>query len=302
MNPDRSHTLSRESHYKVILEGLFKFKQTTLLVISMYAAFIAGGGLGHSLSYHLIVIADSYLAISAVTALNMYFDRDIDALMERTKHRPLPSGLISPRTALILAILMLLASILIGLYYINLGFTIAIILGFVFDIIAYTLLLKRRTPLNIVAGALAGGAPSIGGWAAATGSIDVNAILFSLLVVAWVPAHIWFLASYLREDYLRARIPMLPAVSDPVVTALGVGMGALMMGYSIVGLCLNNVIGTVTCGYGLLAAVHIFMLAIKFSTISREYHKSYSRKAFKIANMHLGVLYLLLVLEKILAS
>lgn len=294
--------MTEKSFYKDFMEGLFKFKQTSLLVASMYVAFIAGGGLKYPLLYHAIVVGDSYLAIAAVTALNMYFDRDIDALMERTRYRPLPRGVVNPRMLMVLALLMFMASIVIGLYAINPWFVIAILLGFIFDIVAYTLLLKRRTPLSIIAGAIAGGAPSLGGWSAATGVIDVNALLFSLIVVAWTPAHIWFLASYYREDYIKARVPMLPAVSDPIVVAVGIGIGAVVMGYSIVGLCLNNVVGLIACIYGLLAAIHTFILAMNLGMKSGEDVRLYARQAFKRVNMHLGVFYLVLVLEKILAG
>lgn len=285
-----------------LIDGLVKFRQTSLLVLSGYTAYLVGGGLSRPLHEHLAVLVLSYLSIAAVTAINMYFDRDIDALMERTRSRPLAAGLVSPSTVLAASLLILAATVAAAVVYINIYFATAILLGFVFDIAAYTLLLKRRTPLNIVAGAVAGGAPALGGWAAATGRIDVTAILFSLLVVSWVPPHIWFLATYYRDDYLRANVPMLPVVTDTAGTAVGIGLGALTMGYSVAGLYAAGAIGPVTLLYGLLAAAHIFSLAVKLSTLNPEDAKEFSYKAFRKVNMHLGVFYVVMVLEKALTG
>ena len=283
------------------LEGLFKLKQTSLLVLSMYAAFIVAGGLRLPLSFHVLVVAVAYIAIAAVTAINMYFDRDIDALMERTRHRPLASGAVKPGLALTVSLIMLAASIILSILFINVYYAAAILLGFLFDVVAYTILLKRRTPLSIVAGAVAGGAPSLGGWAAAAGSIDVNAILFSLLVVSWVPPHIWFLASYYADDYRRANVPMLPVVSDHTVTAVGVGLGAMMMAYSVAGLAATHAIGVAAALYGIAAAIHIFKLAVEFSTL-KSGHGSFAYKAFRRVNMHLGAFYAILIAEKLLGA
>lgn len=280
--------------------ALIKLGQTTLLVLSMYAAFILGGGFNRPLIDHLAVLLLGYASISAVTAINMYLDRDIDALMPRTSNRPLASGRLDSRAVLIVSSLLYTASLVLASIYINMYYSIAILIGFVFDIIAYTIMLKRRTPLSIVAGAVAGGAPSLGGWAAATGVIDVNALLLSLLVVVWVPAHIWFLATYYKDDYRKAAVPMLPVVADPNVTAMGIGLGALIMGYIVVGLWLNGVIGIVPLAYGLFAALHIFAMAVNYSFTHGD--AAYARKAFKFSNMHLGVLYLFMVLEKLLHS
>ncbi len=283
------------------LDGLVKLKQTALLTLSGYTAFLVGGGVHRPLHEHLAVLVLSYASIAAVTAINMYFDRDIDALMPRTMGRPLAAGMLSPGGVLAAAAVVLAASVLASIYLVNIYFAAAILLGFVFDIVAYTLLLKRRTPLNIVAGAIAGGAPALGGWAAATGAVDVNALLFSLLVVSWVPPHIWFLATYFRDDYRAARIPMLPAVTDHQMTAVGIGLGSVMMAYSVAGLYLTGAIGLASLAYSLAASIHIFALAVGLSTLESG-HREYAWKAFRIVNMHLGMSYLIMILEKALAA
>ena len=281
-----------------VVSDLTKFKQTMLLLLSMYTAFIAAGGLHRPVQYHLLLWLLGYLAVGSTTALNMYFDRDIDALMPRTSRRVLPSGLVNPSVVFYASLAAFAASVIASIVYINIYFALAIIIGFVFDIGAYTLLLKRRTPLSIIAGAVAGGAPALGGWAAGYGTISTPGLLFSLLVAAWVPSHIWFLASYYKDDYRRANVPMLPVVADPASIGTGIGLGALVMGYVSLSLWLSGTISVITTAYGLLAASHIFYLAVKY--IDKRGDKAFSFKAFKYVNMHLGTFFLLIILENIL--
>ena len=281
-----------------VVSDLTKFKQTMLLLLSMYTAFIAAGGLYRPVQYHLLLWLLGYLAVGSTTALNMYFDRDIDALMPRTSGRVLPSGLVSPSLVFYASLAAFVASVIASIVSINIYFALAIIIGFVFDIGAYTLLLKRRTPLSIIAGAIAGGAPALGGWAAGHGTISTPGLLFSLLVAAWVPSHIWFLASYYRDDYRRANVPMLPVVADSASIGTSIGLGALVMGYVSISLWLSGTISVITVAYGLLAASHIFYLAVKY--IDERGNKEFSFKAFKYVNMHLGMFFLLIILEKVL--
>ena len=117
-----------------------------------------------------------------------------------------------------------------------------------------------------------------------------------------MPPHIWFLATYYRDDYLRANVPMLPVVTDTSGTAVGIGLGALTMGYSVAGLYAANAIGPAALLYGLLAAAHIFALAVKLSTMSAEEAREFSHRAFRIVNMHLGLFYVVMVVEKALTG
>jgi len=264
----------------------------------MYASFIAGGGLHYPLEYHLVLIALSYAAIGSVTAINMYFDRDIDALMPRTMRRPLASGMLNPEATLAFFAALLAVSLYAAARLVNVYFAAAILLGFLFDIVAYTLLLKRRTPLNIVAGAVAGGAPALGGWAAATGRIDVNAVLFSLIVAAWVPAHIWFLATYYREDYEAANVPMLPVVADPATVGVGIGIASMATGYAVVGLALNRALGPLSTLTGLALTVYTFVLANNYIYAGGD--KEVAKRSFIRVNMLLGAFYLAIIIEKLL--
>ncbi len=177
------------------------------------------------------------VAITAASAgcdtLTCYIDRDIDAVMHRTKRRPIPSGRIAPKRALLWGFI-LSASGLILAYSINLLSFVWIALGIIDNVVVYSLLLKRRNPLNIILGGISGGLPVMFGWSAVTNGVELLPILLAALVVLWIPGHIWSLAIFTKEDYQRARVPMLPVVTE-LSTALRciVSTVVLMIPFSI---------------------------------------------------------------------
>ena len=165
----------------------------------------------------LAVIALICIAVGAGAsgALNMWYDADIDALMQRTASRPIPRGHVTPDEALTFGTILAVGSVATLGLIVNwvagalLAFTIA------FYVLVYTMWLKRRTPQNIVIGGAAGAFPPIVGWAAATGSVSVESILLFLIIFMWTPPHFWALALYRTRDYSRAGVPMLPVVAGP---------------------------------------------------------------------------------------
>ena len=146
-------------------------------------------------------------------ALNMWYDADIDACMQRTASRPIPRGHVTPDEALTFGMILAIGSVL------TLGLIInwlagALLAGtIVFYVLVYTMWLKRRTPQNIVIGGAAGAFPPMIGWAAATGSISIESIVLFLIIFMWTPPHFWALALYRARDYERAGVPMLPVVA-----------------------------------------------------------------------------------------
>jgi protoheme IX farnesyltransferase len=151
-------------------------------------------------------------------ALNMWYDADIDARMERTAGRPIPQGRVTPGEAAGFGLTLAVFSV------VTLGLLINWVAGFLlaftiaFYVVIYTMWLKRSTSQNIVIGGAAGALPPIIGWAAATGSVAVEPILLFLIIFFWTPPHFWALALYRTEDYVRAGIPMLPVVSGELET------------------------------------------------------------------------------------
>jgi protoheme IX farnesyltransferase len=163
----------------------------------------------------LAVIALICIAVGAGAsgALNMWYDADIDALMQRTASRPIPRGYVAPEEALTFGTILAIGSVATLGLVINwvaaslLAFTIA------FYVFVYTMWLKRRTPQNIVIGGAAGAFPPMIGWAAATGSVSLGSITLFLIIFMWTPPHFWALALYRTRDYARAGVPMLPVVA-----------------------------------------------------------------------------------------
>ena len=159
------------------------------------------------------LIGGSFAAMGANVA-NMVLDRDIDQLMQRTLHRPLPMGLITPRSATVLAAGLEVAAAVVLVVWVNV-LSAALALGAAaFYIVVYTLWLKRRSPSNIVIGGAAGAVPPLVGWAAVEGNISWASVLLFALVFFWTPPHFWALAVRYRDDYQAAGVPMLPVVAD----------------------------------------------------------------------------------------
>ncbi len=182
-----------------------------LFAVTGFAAIVAEGSLlSEPLKLILVMIAMVFTAGSA-NALNMYFDRDIDAMMNRTKRRrPIPLHKISPEHAAIFGVV--LGAIAIGYYLYATNFTTAFLSFFTiaFYVGIYTLWLKRRTPYNIVIGGAAGATAPLIGWAAATGEISMLAWVLFLVVFLWTPPHFWALAIAIQDEYKLAKVPMLP--------------------------------------------------------------------------------------------
>jgi protoheme IX farnesyltransferase len=150
------------------------------------------------------------LSAASAAAINHVADHRIDALMARTKYRPLPQGEISRPQALLFAAVLGASGMALLIWYVNwltAALTFSSLIGYA---VVYTLYLKRATPQNIVIGGAAGAAPPVLGWTAVTGQVDPHALLLFLIIFAWTPPHFWALAIYRRNDYARADVPMLP--------------------------------------------------------------------------------------------
>jgi heme o synthase len=168
----------------------------------------------------LAAIAILCIAVGAGAsgALNMGFDSDIDAMMRRTRHRPVPSGRVQRSDALALGVILSLFSV--GLMALATNLVAAGLLAFTifFYAVVYTLWLKRSTPQNIVIGGLAGALPPVIGWAAASGTTPLNAWLLCAIIFVWTPPHFWALSLYVKDDYAAAGVPMLPVVKGAAAT------------------------------------------------------------------------------------
>lgn len=192
--------------------SLLKPKVMSLVIFSGFAGLLVAP---NALEMHPLLICVAMLALAinagAAGAINMWYDRDIDAIMNRTKERALPKFKINPDEALSFGIVLSVLSVM--MMGIALNWVAAGILAFAnfFYVVIYTIYLKRSTPQNIVIGGAAGAFPPMVGWAAVTGDITLISISLFAIIFFWTPPHFWALALFMSDDYKRAKIPMMPA-------------------------------------------------------------------------------------------
>jgi heme o synthase len=188
----------------------------------------------------------------AAGTINMWYDRDIDAIMRRTKHRPIPAGRIAPGDALRFGVMLAVGSVLAMGLATNIAAAATLATSIVVYVFVYTMWLKRRTPQNIVIGGAAGAFPPVIGWMAVTGTLDVMPLLMFAIIFFWTPPHFWSLSLWAHADYQRAGIPMLPVVAGATETRRQVVIyTVLLVAISLLPWVLH-VAGTI---YGLAATV-----------------------------------------------
>ncbi|WP_411114187.1 heme o synthase [Streptomyces sp. 029-5] len=189
-----------------------------LLITTIPVMFLAAQGVP-DLWLVVTTCIGGYLSAGGANALNMYIDRDIDALMDRTSQRPLVTGMVSPREGLVFGLTLAAVSTLwLGLLvnWLSAGLALGALL---FYVIVYTMILKRRTSQNIVWGGIAGCMPVLIGWSSVTNSVSWAAVILFLVMFFWTPPHYWPLSMKVKDDYARAGVPMLPVVATNQVVA-----------------------------------------------------------------------------------
>ena len=183
--------------------------QLLLLLTTVTTMYVAGDP---SMSLVALTVLGGSLSAGGAAAVNHYWDRDIDAQMARTATRPVPSGRVSPRAALIYGLALGALSFLLLATTVNLLSAFLALAGFLGYVFVYTIWLKRTTPQNIVIGGAAGAVPPLVGWAAVTGGLDPAALYLFAIVFYWTPPHFWALSLLMRDEYARVGVPMMPVV------------------------------------------------------------------------------------------
>ena len=261
-------------------------------VTSMYAASkLIGPELDYLGLLHIIIAGS--LASAGSSALNHYYDKDIDLLMKRTSGRPIPSGKMKANHVLIYGVCVSAASVIYAYFTLNEFTTFFIALGIFFYVIIYTAWLKRLNSSNIVIGGFAGSAASMAGWSAATGSMDILGFLVGFLVFAWTPSHFWCLAMKIRDDYAEAKIPMLPVVIGMQKTSKYIlANTAILLPYSLMlyafGLGIVYVVVAVVSG-GLMLAYHY--------SLTKNPTSEFAWKAYKVTAPYLTIIFVGIALD-----
>jgi heme o synthase len=264
-----------------------------LVFTSLTATFVAGSLLstGPSTLRWITIAAAITSGCAGCNALTNYVDRDIDAVMIRTRHRPLPSGRITPASGLRFGLALVAISILLS-FTLNLLSVLWMTLGVLDNVGVYSLLLKRRSSLNILLGGFSGGLPVLFGWSAATagpiGTISLLPILMAGLVFLWIPIHIWFLAVSYRADYAKVGVPMLPVVIGSVPAIRLIVIFSMILFPFSVGVYLLGHFGLV---YGLVALVGGVANLIGSVWVLYKPTETNAWKMFKISSPYLFLLF-----------
>ena len=261
-------------------------------VTSMFAASkLVGPELDNWDLLHIIIAGA--LASAGSSALNHYYDRDIDPLMERTSSRPIPSGRIKPNSVLIYGLSVSVISVVYGAITLNYISAFFIALGIFFYVIIYTVWLKRLNASNIVIGGFAGSAASMAGWSAATGSMDVLGFLIGFLVFVWTPSHFWCLAMKMKDEYSEAKVPMLPVLIGMQKTSTYILINTLiLLPYSLMlyAFGMGLVYTTIAAAAGGLMLVYHYKLT-KLPT------SEFAWKAYKVTAPYLTIIFLAVALD-----
>ncbi len=237
----------------------------------------------------LVTLAGGTLAAASAQVLNCIYDRDIDYDMERTRHRPIPSGKVQLRDALLFAIALASLSFTLLAVFANLLSALLAMSGIVFYMLIYTHLLKRHTPQNIVIGGAAGAIPALVGWAAVTGTLSWAAWLLFAIVFLWTPPHFWALALMIRDDYAKVGIPMLPVVAGEESTTRQIWIYTLLV--VPVSLLLIYPVGALGIVYGVIALLlgSIF-LQKAWKLLQSPTDKQLARSMFKYSILYMMLL------------
>lgn len=189
-----------------------------LLLVTTFAGMVAGGKTWPSFSLAFWTLLGGALAAGGSGALNQYIDRDLDRNMQRTAKRPLAAGRMTPAEGLSFGLGLSIVSFYLLAGYVNLLAAFLSLAGILYYVVLYSMLLKKATVQNIVIGGGAGAIPPLVGWAAATGSLSIPALVLFLIIFMWTPPHFWALAIVRRKDYEKAGVPMLPVIRGEAET------------------------------------------------------------------------------------
>ena len=273
-----------------------------LLVFTSIGAMIRAGGIGNE--FHianeiiLLVILSVTFGTAGAESISNYIDRDIDAIMNRTKNRPIPTGRIKAKKALLFGIILSSGAIIFSFLidYINeFNFfpiiTFLMIFGLFDYIIIYSSILKRKTLLNIILGGFSGAVPALIGYTAVSKTLTVEGLLIATLVFLWIPAHIWSLSLKFKDDYTLAKIPMLPVVMDLKTSIRLIALSSILL--VVFSLLLYN-IGTIYFVTAIISGIIVLVTSIQLvlnPTTQRAW------KLFKITSPYLAIIFLAMIIE-----
>ena len=264
-----------------------------LLITTVPSMIVAEGGMP-DLWLVLVTVAGGTLAAGGANTFNMYIDRDIDRLMKRTQGRPLVTGAVSPRAALLFGFALEITAFVLFVTWVNLLAGLLAVGACLFYVFVYSLWLKRTSKQNIVIGGAAGAAPALIGWAAVTGSLALSPILLFAIIFFWTPPHFWALAIKYADDYEAASVPMLPVLVSIRSTAIQ------MFGYSVVVIAFSlwfHVVAGTSFLYLTVALVGGVFFLWRTLGLLRRPNAVQAMKVFTFSIVYLGALFIAIAID-----
>ena len=241
------------------------------------------------------------MGAGAAGVLNMWYESDLDALMTRTCLRPIPSGTINRKHALIFGIILSFISVFALDYFANRISSIILLFTILFYVFVYTIWLKRKTPQNIVIGGAAGALPPVIGWTIATGSLSIEPLVFFMIIFFWTPSHFWSLSLYKSEDYKKAKIPMLPLTNGIESTKLNILIYSLLMLPIIIFPYLINFVGLTFLIPSILLTIYYNFLCYQlYSFKTNKFDSKKAKSIFAYSILYLFLIFVLFLVDKIL--
>jgi len=267
-----------------------------LLVFTAIGGALAAGGSKTPLNLLVLTALTVSLGCMGAEAIGNYIDKDIDVLMNRTKNRPLPRGDIKPKRALIFGLI--LTSLALFTSYLANPLTLILMALGIFDyVIVYCKWLKRRSKWNILFGSFSGGAPTLIGYSIVSNTLDIFAFLLASLVILWIPGHIWSLALKYKEDYIKAKVPMLPTrVSERVSLVCIASTISLTVAFSFLMILFGN-LGLI---YLILSSILGGLLIFQILKLLMRPTLTLYWRIFKLSSPYLALIYLALIMDRAL--
>lgn len=274
--------------------SLLKPRVMSLVVFTGFVGLYLAPGDGNPILQTIAILCIAFGA-GASGAINMWYDRDIDAIMSRTKARAIPSGKVTAEAALTFGVLLAGGSVMVMGLAINWVAATLLMVTIMFYVFIYTIWLKRRTPQNIVIGGAAGAFPPMIGWAAATGTVSVESITLFTIIFIWTPPHFWALSLYKSDDYKAAGVPMMPLVHGRYETKKQILLYSIVLGpLGIVPFWL----GTLGAVYGATAALLGALFIGTAWRVMRDDSDKNCKQLFGFSIFYLFLLFLAMIVDR----
>jgi heme o synthase len=276
--------------------ALTKLRIVLLLVFTTVTAmFIAADGTPRA-DVLILTTVGGALAAAGASALNQFWDRDLDAKMTRTARRPIPAGQVSPQNAMLFGVGLIAWSAFILIWVNPLTMFLALFGAFYYDVI-YTMILKRNTVVNILIGGGAGAMPVLVGWAAVTGTVTFEALILFAIVFYWTPPHSWALALLVNSDYARADVPMMPVARGEEATRQQMLLYSIQLVLVSVMPFLFGTLGAIYLTGAVILGIGLLYMCLRLIQIK---DKAMARATYKYTTSYLAFLFMLMIIDRVL--